>query len=88
MAVTRIEEEIVLGDRRRNPEVVGGKGSTLPAQLAEKPGIVVSGLLIGVQDFNPGRVEKAGQDTFVLLRPATAQKPGPEFSQGPGVQPR
>ena len=40
------------------PDVVGGNGCALPAQLGEESGVMVRGLIVGVQQLDARGIDK------------------------------
>src|SRR5579862_183232 len=85
--IARTQHQRVLQRERRDPHVIGGNRGTLPAQLPVHRGIVVSGLVVGVEHSN-ARLQQETAKNGLVARPLTAcREPGTQFSQHDKRQP-
>ena len=58
MFVAGAEFKVMLQDDGCYPDVVGGDGGALPAQLGEESGVMVRGLIVGVKQFDARGIDK------------------------------
>ena len=79
MPVASVQDEVVLEDQRRDPQVVNGNRPTLTAKVAEERGVMVGRLLVCEERRHARLGEEHAQDALVL-RPSPAQREaGPQL---------
>src|SRR5205807_8270926 len=66
MPVPRVQQEIVLKNQCRQPDVVGGNRGSLFPELQKHDGTVMRRLVIGEEDFHIVLQEEASQRSFIL----------------------
>src|SRR6267154_2703251 len=70
----------MLQRQRRDPHVISGNGSALFAQLPINRGVMVSGLLVCVDNTNTAFQKKTAQNGFVVRSLRADGKTGPQLS--------
>jgi hypothetical protein len=87
MRVTGEQDKRMLQDKGRDPHIVGWDGSALLAQLPVNGGVVMGGLLVGIEDTDTGFQEKSAEHRFVARSLSADGKSGAQFSEDNERQP-
>ena len=81
MPIGSAEDQVVLDDQGRDPEVVRRNGRALPAELEMELGIVVRRPFIGQEDGNPGTAQEPLQVGGIGRFPISGRKAGAKLAQ-------
>jgi len=76
MRVTGEQDQGMLQDEGCDPHIIGWDRSALLPQLPVNGGVVMGGLLVGIEDSDAGLQQKAAQDSFIAGSLAADGKSG------------
>ena len=80
MLVSGMKRKIVLEHQCCKPHVVRWNWSALLPQLPEQGGVVMRGLIVGIQDADPFLKKKTPENLFVFRRPPAMGESGSKFA--------
>jgi len=87
MRVTGEQDQGMLQDEGCDPHIIGWDRSALLPQLPVQGGVVMGGLLVGIEDTDARLEQKTAQDSFIAGSLAANRKSGAQFSQHDERQP-
>jgi hypothetical protein len=81
VTVARVQNEIVLENQRCHPHVIRRDRRSLFSKLPKQRGVMVSGLIVGKENFHAILHQEASQYSLVVGLLSSVRKTGPELSE-------
>jgi len=79
MPIARVQNEAMLENNRRDPDVVRRNQRSLHAKLPINVRVMVRRLIVGEENFDAHREEKMPQRSLVLHLTSSADEAGPKL---------